>query len=215
MHQSRKHMTPIFHVGQVQSIQPGPPPQLTVIFSGGSTAISNISYLASYSPQVGDFCHAIHTGKPDVPGGADWLVIGAVAAGPKPIFSGYANTTQSIAAGATNTILVNTVQVDTANMLNPTNGTWSVPVSGVYRVSGIIEVTTITDAFAIINHSNVQAARGNRSLGQPYTTVSVVTALVVCAAGDYINIQAYSSASNTTGIDGSGQTNRMDIEQVG
>jgi hypothetical protein len=104
MHQSRKHMTPIFHVGQVQSIQPGPPPQLTVIFSGGSTAISNISYLASYSPQVGDFCHAIHTGKPDVPGGADWLVIGAVAQlGGWQTFS-YSNSWGSIsgpAAGAT------------------------------------------------------------------------------------------------------------------
>jgi len=79
MHQSRKHLTPIFHVGQVQSIQSGPPPELTIIFSGGTTGVPNISYLDSYSPQVGDYVHAIHTGKPDVPGGADWLVIGTVA----------------------------------------------------------------------------------------------------------------------------------------
>ena len=81
IHQSRKHLAPIFHVGQVESIQPGPPPELTVIFSGNlaGTPTPNISYLASYPPQVGDFVHAIHTGKPDTPGGADWLVIGAVA----------------------------------------------------------------------------------------------------------------------------------------
>ena len=218
MHQSRKHMTPIFHVGQVQSIQPGPPPQLTVIFSGGSTAISNISYLASYSPQVGDFCHAIHTGKPDVPGGADWLVIGAVAQSAlgKPIFSGYASASQALAVG-TNLMDINTVVLDTANAFNVTPGvnSYTAPVSGYYRVSGQAKMGNYAvDIEAQIFQNGGLVKRGNHTAATVYMG-SVVNAIVYCPAGQPFQFVAYAGAGScATNFDGAGQDQYFDIELV-
>lgn len=78
VHQGRRHLSPLFHVGSVQSLQAGPA-SLTIAFSGGSVSVAGIRYLASYTPTAGDWVIAIHTGHPGSPGGADWLALGRVA----------------------------------------------------------------------------------------------------------------------------------------
>jgi hypothetical protein len=76
---SRRREHSLWHVGQVQSIQTSTTPtSLTILFSGGSVPISGVNYQSVYSPAVGDWVVALHTGPPGKPGGADWLVLGTV-----------------------------------------------------------------------------------------------------------------------------------------
>jgi len=204
MHQSRKHLTPIFHVGQVQSIQSGPPPELTIIFSGGTTGVPNISYLDSYSPQVGDYVHAIHTGKPDVPGGADWLVIGAVAAGPKPIFRGYVGSAYTLLTSGFQKLPLSVANIDTASGFSSANNWYVVPVAGYYRVSAQMTGSAVSpnQLFVVVYQNGSAALQGNAvQAGNSGDYGSVLSDVLTCAAGDTLALWAYSTSGGGLSIE--------------
>ncbi len=211
----RKHRR-LLYVLQVASIQVGPPPTLTVTLPGSRGQLSGVHYLDGYIPRVNDYVLALQTGLPDAAGGADWLVLGHSAAQEallhkKPVFSGYSNTGQTLAAGE-NVIEVNTVVVDTYGAFNTGTYAYTCPIAGVYRVSGQCKNSSQIVGETQIYHNGAVAKRGayvNSNVAQG----GVVTALLVCAVGDTLQLAYWMNAAATAQDDGgTGQSLYFDVE---
>ncbi len=189
--------------GTVTAVQP-----LTVKVDGASTA-SHAILLAGYSPAVGDVVALLPYR------GRQLLVLGAEMGGwSRPIFSGYSSVGQALAAGE-NIIQVNTVVVDTRGEFNTGTYAYTCPVAGVYRVSGQCKNSTQIVGETQIYHNGAVAKRGayiNSNVAQG----GVVTALLVCAAGDTLQLAYWMNAAATAQDDGgTGQSLYFDIEWVG
>jgi len=198
------------HTGKVASIQTG---SISVEFSGNTTATPNVRYLSTYAPQVGDYVMALHTGPPRSQGGGDWLVLGTVGA-TRPIFSGYASASQSLAVGQ-NLIAIDTVVVDTTSGFYGATHQYGISAAGVYRASGQFKIgATASSVEVSIYHNGILVKRGNQENSQAEYSGSVVSALVVCAVGDAIQLYGYVGTATATQIDYLGEDCYLDVEMV-
>jgi hypothetical protein len=185
-----------FHVGYVQSIQRGAQSTLTILFSANTNAVSGISFLSSYSPQVGDYVMATHTGSIRVQGGGDWFVWGTVG-GTRAIFRGYVGSAYNLSTGGSQKLPLSVASIDTASGFSSANSWYVVPTAGYYRVSGAILGAAVNPnilGVSIYWNGASASVGGQTEAGSSANYGLSVADILTCAAGDTIALWAYSTS---------------------
>lgn len=132
------------------------------------------------------------------------------------------STGQSIPNGAYTPIIFNNIERNTHGAYNSSNGTFTVPVSGLYRVSGsyAINLTTGSAAtyYAAIRLNGNAVPRQNT-----YTFTNAVSnvysAPIDCdlylTAGTYIELCAFQNTGGSRALDGNGLNNFFSVTKLG
>ena len=165
-----------FQWGKVASVSGG---TVDLYLDGATGLTTGIPCLASYSPQVGDVTMVAR-----MQGAAQAARVAIGTLKPKPIFSGYASTSQTLAASTGTIILINTAVIDTASGFDSGTSVYTVPWAGVYRANGqLMNGASATGGQAYINQNATTFYGAGPNISEAYQGYTV-TKLLECAAGD-------------------------------
>lgn len=138
---------------------------------------------------------AITTGSTGV---VSQTMLAANVAGNGPAFSAYLSTTQSISAGAPTKVTFDTEIFDTNN--NFASSKFTPTVAGYYQISSAVYFQSASTLVIYVfkNGNTYQELSRNASSGA--ATLSGGTVVYCNGSTDYLEIYAYSGASNVLGL---------------
>lgn len=137
---------------------------------------------------------------------------------PTPVYMQANTSSQTLTAGA-NTIVFTTTYLDSNSAYNASTGIYTVPVAGIYRVSGTITVITSGHTYDLnseILHngtSMVRAYNYNNTASITETYNQTITCLVSCAVNDTLKLNAVVGGANVS-VDGSADGNVFSIQKI-
>ncbi|CAM6004859.1 unnamed protein product [Sphagnum balticum] len=146
-----------------------------------------------------------------------WMLIGAVIAATQSVNANY-NTSASIAVSNSNAVVpFATKNFDSNNAYNTSTGLYTVQVSGKYRVSAFIRLTSVTSG----NQSQLFLYKNGSEYSMLGNVRSSTTAplgiggtdTISCNANDTIAV--YANSDNSTTTDGTAANNHIAIEMIG
>jgi hypothetical protein len=128
------------------------------------------------------------------------------------------NTPQTLLTTVIQTIAYDTVEVDTHNAYNPTNGYFTVPVAGYYEVSGVAGLTTGTSA----SIAQIWMYKNATQYVQGWDAGDVVDTLesksfsttIKCEVGDLLHVAAIVTAGGVPAVAGTNIYNRITFKKV-
>lgn len=116
------------------------------------------------------------------------------------LFSVSGSGTQSISAGASATVIMSVVAVDTNSNYNTSTGEYTVPVTGFYQINGVARLDTGTTAFIQVNiaingATDVKLGSSTATTGQQALGGAKLISLT---AGNKVTLVVYNSAGTGT-----------------
>lgn len=110
-------------------------------------------------------------------------------------FGGWRNTNQAHVGGAFTPVVTNVELYDTHNAYNGT--TFVAPVAGLYNFSGRVGVTAslVVNTLAVITQNGTIVLAGHQSQSDSFSWIA--SGDILCAAGDQIQLQFFSTSSAT------------------
>jgi hypothetical protein len=116
-------------------------------------------------------------------------------------------------------VSLDTKVTDLGNNFDPVNHRYLVPVSGIYFVSGKVSFPGVGNANVVVIASvwrnggaGIQGARGPQSSADG-NAESIVAGLIVCLAGDYL--QLYNYSNNAWSLATGSQNTYLQVQKVG